>query len=170
MEKNNFPPLGDGENLILTIRRHYITLIFTTLYILAGAIILILLFSFKTDISAMLSEKIFYLIVSIFVIIFSSVIFMIFINTELDILFVTNKKIIYHEQISFLSRQVVEFDHKNIQEIRFKISGLLPNIFGYGELSILTAGNDKKITFPYTKNPQETIAKINAIIQESKKL
>lgn len=87
---------------------------------------------------------------------------------ELDFLILTNKRFIYLEQKSFLNREMIEFDLKNIQEVRSKISGIFPTIFNYGEITISTATDASKMRFPYAPNPNENIRKINNFLQELK--
>lgn len=75
---------------------------------------------------------------SIFWIIFFSILFILWINSELDFLLVTDKNIIAIKQNSLLNREVIEIDLNNIQEIKSKIAGILPTLFHYGELTIKT--------------------------------
>ena len=74
---------------------------------------------------------------------------MMWINSELDFLIVTDKRIIYFEQTTFLSRKIIEFPLSSIQEIRSKVSGILPTIFQYGEISIATANSQEIMRLPY---------------------
>ena len=47
------------------------------------------------------------------------------------------------------SRKIIEFPLSSIQEIRSKISGILPTIFQYGEVSIATANSQEIMKLPY---------------------
>lgn len=61
-------------------------------------------------------------------------------NNELDVLIVTNKKIIEYDQIKFLSRKISQASLDQVQEVRASTSGIIGNIFRFGNLTIHTAG------------------------------
>ena len=94
---------------------------------------------------------------------------MMWINSELDFLIVTDKRIIYIEQITFLSRKIIEFPLSSIQEIRSRVSGILPTLFQYGEVSIATANNQEIMKLSYIGNPGEKIREINNILTKLEK-
>lgn len=86
---------------------------------------------------------------------------------ESNFLIVTDKKILAFKCNTFLSQECIEIDFTRIQEIQSRTIGILPTIFHYGEITIQTATGSEKITYKYIKNPQETLKKIQQIIQKN---
>lgn len=68
-------------------------------------------------------------------------IFVNWVNDELDILILTNKRIIALEQIRFLDRKLSQASIDQVQEVNASTSGFLGNVLHYGNLSIQTAGD-----------------------------
>lgn len=157
------------EKILLNIRRHPIIFLFLGIYIFFLILVSIIVLGFGEIFTKILGEKIFWLLIGAFWIIFSAIIFIIWSNSELDFLIVTNKKIIALKQISFLNREQIEIDFNKIQEIKSRIAGILPTIFNYGEITIQTASGNQNIKFQYIRNPNEKIKQINTIIQENQK-
>lgn len=97
-------------------------------------------------------------------------IFIHWVNDELDVFIITNRRIITLDQINFLDRKLSQTTIDNVQEVNSSTSGLLGNIFEYGNLMIRTASdmsNDKS-DFQITKipHPIETSRKIHGFIDE----
>lgn len=160
--------LPQTESTKLIIRRHPIIYLFLGVYVAFIILISVIVIGFSGMIIGLTGEKIFWVALSIFWIISGSIIFIFWTNYELDILQITDKKIIYLNQISFLNREIVEIDFDKIQEIQSKISGILPTIFGYGTLSIKSAANSTPVRFEYIGKPLEIIKQINTIIESQK--
>lgn len=119
------------EQILLNIRRHPIIFLFLGIYIFFLILVSIIVLSFGEIFTKILGEKIFWLLIGSFWIIFSAIIFIIWSNSELDFLIITNKKIIALKQISFLNREQIEIDFNKIQEIKSRVAGILPTLFNY---------------------------------------
>jgi hypothetical protein len=64
---------------------------------------------------------------------------------ELDIIIVTNERIISIDQVSFLHRTISETELSQVQDVKHVSRGLLANVMGYGSLEVQTAA--QKIVF-----------------------
>lgn len=170
MKNINHENIFENQKILLHIRRHPIIFLFLGVYIFFLIFLSILVFSFSESLTSLFWEKIFWTIITLFWIIFSSIIFILWTNWECDFIIVSENKIFAVKQISFLNKELIEIDFKNIQEIKSKITGILPTLFGYGEITIKTASGSDDIKFSYIGKPNEVIRKINEIIQENKKL
>ena len=93
-------------------------------------------------------------------------IFIQWLNNELDILIITNKRIIEYEQLNFLNRKVSQASIDQVQEVKASTSGILGNILRYGDMTIKTAGSASD--FQLTTIPQslETSRIIHGFIDE----
>ncbi len=84
----------------------------------------------------------------------------------LDNWIVTTKRIIDSLQSGFFNRRVAELHLEKIQDVSYKIEGLLPTFFNYGIVEIQTAGKDNKFLFEQVPNPQRVKDIIMELILE----
>lgn len=130
--------LREGEVVQFVIKRHWIIYALLGLYILFWVITvlwvyLVLWFSaFATFINVL------------FLLVFLLFLYVSWLNHELDMYIITNNRIVWVDQLSFLNRTVSECSLWQVQEVNSKSKGFFSNIFNYGTLYIQTAGN--KIT------------------------
>lgn len=94
------------------------------------------------------------------------------INDELDVLILTNRRIITLDQVKFLDRKLSQTTIDNVQEVNSSTSWLLGNIFEYGNLMIRTASDtsNENSDFHLTQVPYpiETSRKIHSFIDENR--
>ncbi len=75
-------------------------------------------------------------------------------NEELDLIIVTNERVISHDQIDLFHREICETTLNQIQDVRGVENGLFASLLHYGELEIQTAAKDiafaiKNVDSPY---------------------
>ena len=80
----------------------------------------------------------------------------------LDNWVVTTKRVIDSVQNGFFNRKVAELHLEKIQDVSYRITGLLPTFFNYGVVEIQTAAKDQKFLFEDVPDPQ----RIKDIIME----
>ena len=83
-------------------------------------------------------------------------------NHHLDVLFVTNKRILDVDQLGLFSRDLAEIRIENVQDVHVEIKGFIPSMFNYGNLAIQSAGEQnefKVINFHDPHGIREAIAK-----------
>lgn len=71
----------------------------------------------------------------------------------LDIWIVSNKRILDINQSGLFSRNSAELSLDKIQDITVDVRGLLPTIFGYGSISLQTAGTQREFVMSSVSNP-----------------
>lgn len=69
-----------------------------------------------------------------------------FTNYYLDILIVTNQRIIDIEQLGLFARDVTSAPLQNVEDIKVEVIGILPSLFDFGNLHIQTAAAMREIT------------------------
>lgn len=89
--------------------------------------------------------------------------FMIWTHYYLDLWIITDRRIILVDQISFFNRNVSIFRLERLQDIEFKIKGIIPTFLNFGTLNAQTAGahesNFKSNGLPDPRALQATIQK-----------
>jgi len=82
-------------------------------------------------------------------------------NYYLDVLIVTNKRIIDIEQFGLFSRDQASLPIKNVQDIKVKVVGLIPELLKFGNLDIQTAGEAKEFEIRDLRDPEKVKNIIN---------
>lgn len=160
--------LQENEVLHLVVRKHWIILFQSLLYILIlfGICIGVYIIATYARIPQLL---IIMTIIGIFMISIQYI-FIQWINNDLDILILTNKRIISYDQINFLNRKLCQTTIDLVQEVNATTSGLFWNILQYGNLSMKTASDSSwsvsDFNMTLIANPLETSRIIHKFIDE----
>jgi hypothetical protein len=89
-------------------------------------------------------------------------------NYELDLLIITNNRIVWVEQISFLNRTVSETNLNQIVEVNSKTKWFFANIFNYWDIFIQTAGNKTTLSIKMCPNSIQEARTILNIVETYK--
>jgi len=74
-------------------------------------------------------------------------------NYYLDIILITNKRVVDIEQFGLFARDVVDLRLDSIQDIKVEVMGIIPSLLKMGDLHIQTAGQSKEIVFKGIPDP-----------------
>lgn len=154
--------LRDWEKVIRVLKVHWLAYVIIWLQVFTMVIISIILFFVLGFWSANL------LIISISWMVFLNIIYIEWLNYELDMYVITNTRIIGIEQISFLNRNVSECNLAQVQEVNSQTKWLFANIFNYWRVSIQTAWSVAKLSMNMCPNAIEEARKILNIIEAYK--
>lgn len=84
-----------------------------------------------------------------------TVFFVLWTNYYLDILLVTNLRIIDIEQHGLFARDIAEVSLGNVQDIKVEVLGVLPSLLNFGTIHIQTAGEAKEVVVHNVPKPHE---------------
>lgn len=87
----------------------------------------------------------------IYVLFTEMIIYIKWLNEELDLIIVTNLRVINLDQVKFMERTVSETNLAQVQDVKGIAKGIMSNMFNYGDLEIQTAG--EKIVFKIENVP-----------------
>lgn len=76
-------------------------------------------------------------------------------NYYLDILIVTDKRLIDIDQVGLFSRDVAVVPVEKIEDIKTEVFGIIPTFFHFGDLQVQTAGGETQIRIRGIRNPQD---------------
>lgn len=92
-------------------------------------------------------------------------------NYYLDVLIITNHRIVDIEQFVLFSRDEVAIPVRNIQDIKVVVSGFLPTLLKFGNLHIQTAGATKETVIKGLRAPYRVVRIIEQVVyQETGKM
>ena len=156
----NLQNLRPGEKILLVIKRPWVIYVLLLLFFLIWVGISIILFSvLGFDLIWNLTNIIFWLFFSIFL-------YIEWLNHELDMYVVSDNRVIWIDQISFLNRTVSECNLWQVQEVNSKTSGLLANILNYWTLSIQTAWNKTTLRMKFAPDSMQAARKILNVVDD----
>lgn len=167
----NFPKLENlrpGEEVQMVMKRHWIVLVRTFVYLALLVKAPLLAFVFRSEIETMVPLPYVTLLMTVFLAVFALFIYVDWLSNELDFFVFTNERIIGVEQISFLNRAISECSMDRVQEVNAFSKGLLANIFNYGTVDIRTASEDSRFEMHVIPEPVERARAILNIVQEFK--
>ena len=164
----------DYEKVIGKTRRHPITFVPA---ILLNILLMVapagLYFIFIDNFSEWLAEPAVFAAVillasfyELFILIFFYSRFVIF---YLDLLIITNDRLLDIDQINLFARTMAEVDLYQVQDATSEIKGFFPTLFNYGDVIIQTAGPSPAITIHDTANPNELRQLILDLSSDDKK-
>lgn len=79
--------------------------------------------------------------------------FFTFIDYYLDTWIITNERIINIEQEGFFSRTISDLRLFRVQDVTSEVKGVLPTMFGYGNVYVQTAGEQNRFNFEQVPDP-----------------
>lgn len=152
--------LKSWEKIVTVIKRHWIVYVMLGVFFFIGLFITIILYVILwfTFISNMVNI--------VFWMFFSLFLYIEWLNHELDMYVVSNNRVIWIDQISFLNREVSECNLWQVQEVNSKTSGLFANIFNYWTLSIQTAWNTTTLQMDFAPDSMQEARKILNIVDD----
>ena len=137
--------LKSYEKKVFCLRRHVITFLpAILLYILALAIPVGIAIYFGLGNGKNILEAdyapLLILLGGVYLLAVTLFFFAYFVDFYLDVLFVTNDRLVDMEQNNLFARTVSEVDLYRIQDVTSEVKGVAAHIFNYGTLTIQTAG------------------------------
>lgn len=168
-----FPNREPDEKISLFIRRHWIVLarhvakLGITLLLPVGALVIALNTPIQAElvtgsviyVATVLGLSIYYLSIVLFF-------YHDWLDYHLDLWIVTNFRIVNIEQNSLFSRVVSEQDISRVQDVTAEIQGKLATFLNFGNVTIQTAGEQRRFVFEQVANPQEVAKEILRIHRE----
>ncbi len=159
----NLDHLREWEVVKKVVRRHWMAFVPLFLY---SVLVLIIIISVYFTMWFTLMSNLIVIIFTMFSILF---LFIDWLNNELDMYVISNKRIIGIDQISFLNRTVSECSLADVQEVNSKTKWIFANLFDYGSVTIQTAWNASNFHMAIVPEPLKTARQILNIVEELKK-
>jgi len=146
--------LEQDEKIIFIAHKHWFVMLgrilSISLLLIAPIIIFVFISTSELSIPRLILGNLVFLsaaLLSIWSLILWLLLFIIWTNYFLDMLIVTNKKVIDIEQKSLFSREISSFPLEKIQDITINIDGIIPTFLNFGDVYLQTAGDDEDRKF-----------------------
>lgn len=159
LKKLRFPGQKNGEKIQLLIRKHWIIDVkIFSIFLIIGVIPLLLggwigeVLWQNTQGEVFWSYLLAFLVYALFIVLF---VYLRWLNEELDIVIVTNERIISHNQIDLFHRQISEALVEDIQDVKGIENGVLGHLLHFGSMEITTSSNQQFFAIQSIENPHE---------------
>lgn len=157
----------DDEKAVVSVRKHWLVFIIETFSLFVVAIFPFFILPFIDKIFTGLGPKT--NIVILFVLFaWELALWMVFFtaltNYYLDMLVITNKRVLDVDQMGLFSRDLATIPINNIQDVKIEVKGIIATLFGYGNIHIQTAGSSPEVIIKGIKKPKlvkDMILRIN---------
>ncbi len=174
----SFPGQHESEEIKLILRKHPIALLPHFMYIslmffLPIAFYIIFVPAVFPAFLSAPYDRLFILLSLIYYGFIWIIAFTIWVDYYLDVWIVTNERLLDIEQIGFFNRVVSELDLKRIQDITSRVHGMLPTMFGFGNIHIQTAAEKSKFdmkSIPHPVTARRQITKLYRAAKEKDRL
>ena len=166
----HFSTQGDGEEIEMFLRRHFITnlpwIISTFLLMIAPPVVVPLLSPYlPIQIPTALSIV---LIFFWYLAVLGGLFLTSFINWYFNVYIVTNERIIDVDFVNLLYREISSTRLNLIQDVTVRSGGVIRSIFHYGDVFIQTAGTQLNFDFHAVPEPEFAAHTIEKIMQEAR--
>ncbi|QQR54664.1 hypothetical protein IPG41_05750 [Candidatus Peregrinibacteria bacterium] len=152
-----FPGQKNNEKIQLLVRKHWIIDVkISAIFLIIGILPLLLGIWFGEILWASTHGTVFwtyllvFLVYALFILLF---VYLRWLNEELDIVIVTNERIISHNQIDLFHRQISEALVEDIQDIKGIEQGLLGHLLHFGAMEITTSSNQQFFAIKNIEDP-----------------
>lgn len=166
LKRINVDNLREWESPKLVLKRHWIVFVYTFGYIFWLVLSSILVLFYIKEISYLIPESFTYIMLVAYISIFTIFIYADWMNNELDLFVITNKRIIWIEQLSFLNRTVSECSLDDVQEVNGLTKWLFANLMNFWTINIHTASEKSDFNMNIVPEPLENSRNILNIIEE----
>lgn len=152
MHLNELVKIKPYETIEFTLRRHWIAFVptvalFSVLAVLPAGVYFIMDKTAPNFIDAEYVRAILTLALSVYELSVALFFYASFIVYYLDMLIITNDRLVDVSQGNLFARTVSELDLYRIQDATSDVKGFFPTMFNYGTLEIQTAGEQKRFIF-----------------------
>jgi len=152
--------LLEGEKIVLQKRRHWYALAAESsgLFLMALVPVLLVLLGMSSPAVREIMTANWSLVLfkaSIWLLMVWMIFFVVWTNYYLDVLVVTNYRLIDIEQKGLFARDMAEVHLSRIQDIKVEVVGLIASLMDFGDIHVQTAGAEREIVITQIEHPHE---------------
>lgn len=153
--------LNKGEEIILVVRKYWISIVFK---LFIGSILLITPIIFVSPLFAkgVIGKSIFFVVLLFGALLILKVLW-VWLN---DVFVVTNKRIIDINRRSMFDQIVSQAELSKVEDTSYRQKGMCQTLFKYGHIYIQTEGEVLVLEITDIKDPQMVLSKINDHVKE----
>lgn len=151
-------PLNDNEKVVLDAQKHWFILALELFELFIAAVVPIIALLFAYNLVPSISYIV--LVALLWTLIIWACMFKALTNYYLDVIRITNMRILDVDQKGLFNRDIATMRLSNIQDVNVESKGFFATIFKYGNIKIQSAGEDAEFVIRYIANPEEVSVRL----------
>jgi hypothetical protein len=152
---DSFQGQEPGEKVVMILRRHYFTILYPLSFILLLAFIpLAVQAAFETEIAMRNLGSFLSLASALWYLFLWLTAFYIITLYALNIVIITDRRLIENEQHAFFHRKVSELHLYRVQDIAVRTHGLIETLFSFGDVAVQSAASEREFIFRRVPHPE----------------
>jgi len=153
--------LHENEKIIAKVRKHWFVIFTEGLFLLFLVLAPIFFFLLSGNKGGAITPF-FVLLYLAWLLAVWIIFFVLWTDFYLDVLLITDSRVVDIEQIGLFARDMAELRYENIQDIRVEIGGIIATLLNFGNLHIQTAGVQKEFVIKHIPHPDQVKDLISA--------
>lgn len=175
MHLNELIKQKPDEKLLHVYRRHPLTFVPTlSMYVLLAALPIAFYFFIQNAAPQTLEDNnaraLLTLVWSVYELSIALFFYASFLVYYLDMLVITNERVVEVSQGNLFARKVSELELFKIQDASSDVKGIIPTLFGYGTIDIQTAGEQKHFIFEDIPRAHDVRRELMQLADEDRRL
>ncbi|MDP2650962.1 MAG: PH domain-containing protein [bacterium] len=163
----SFEGKDEGEEVLMLLRRHPFTILIKLALLGIGLLLPILVgIPAYAYIASMGAINLYIFLSSIWALALWLLMFHALTMYTLNVLIVTNKRIIDNDQYGLFNRRIAELPLARVQDISVHTNGLIETFLRFGNMIVQSAGSERQFTFPQIPHPERVKDGIMKIVHE----
>ncbi len=153
------------EVVILLLRPHLFTILLPMSLLFLAALIPIGIWIWLSDkISLVELQALFSFLISLYYLGLWSLLFYFLTIYSLNIVIITDRRIIQNEQYGYFSRKISELQTYRVQDISINVRGMIETFLNFGDIRVQTAGSEREFIFKKIPNPGQVKDSIMQVV------
>lgn len=163
----HFETQEETEEIVLLLRRHPVTnfpWIVLAVVMLITPALFIPLYNFLNPFPNIPWS--YHLVLALFWYILTfSIVLVNYLHWYFNVYIVTNERIVDVDFVNMVYRQLASMRIAKVQDVTYKVNGVIRSIFDYGDVLIQSAGTEENFIFEAVPQPQQVVKKIEELIE-----
>ncbi len=167
-ESVRFDTQEEQEQIILLLRKHWITNLGWVMIAILLLIIPVFLFPllFTHGILPLIPANFSFIGILIWYLITFGFVLVNFISWYFNVYIVTNERIIDVDFLQLLYKQMASTRVSRVQDLTYKLGGVIQSIFDFGDVFIQTAGEEPNFDFNAVPHPEQVVRTISELTEK----
>jgi uncharacterized membrane protein YdbT with pleckstrin-like domain len=173
LDLKHLPNQREFEKTLFSLRRHWIVPVaITFVFLILVAIPIIFYYLVQTTNPTLIQGPVSWPLFVVGLSAYGLAIWLFYFNSlidyYLDVWIVTNERIIVIEQKGLFSRTIAELKLYRVQDIKAEVSGIIPTLFDFGNITIQTAAEEVHFAFKQVPKPYKISRKILEVVEQDR--
>ncbi len=167
-------PLEPGEKILMEVRKHWLTIAVHGLVLVILALIPLLVapfvmqymfFDYVSSLNVNVLGSMYFFGAAAWLWFVWTMFFVAWTNYYLDVVVITNKRLVDMEQFVLFSRDEVVIPLNSVEDVKIEVLGFIATLFNFGNLQIQSAGAARETIATKIRKPEKVLACLGSALE-----